>query len=173
MDITIRQATEKDYQAVEHLMEQVQQLHVDWRPDIYQSVNPVIPEALFRQMLKEEIVLTAQIGSQVCGIMILLKRVVSSPTQVKRRILFIDSLAVEESSRGHGIGTALLHYACRLAGDGAYDGLELQVNARNIQAKRLYEKLGFTEKSINMEFLGAFPKTISEMVPDSLSDSLL
>ena len=35
-----------------------------------------------------------------------------------------------------------------------YDGLELQVNARNAAARAMYEKYGFTEKSVNMEFSG-------------------
>ncbi|WP_334306287.1 hypothetical protein [uncultured Acetatifactor sp.] len=39
---------------------------------------------------------------------------------------------------------------CRERG---YDGLELQVNARNAGARAMYEKYGFTEKSVNMEFL--------------------
>lgn len=34
-----------------------------------------------------------------------------------------------------------------------YDGLELQVNAKNSAAKVMYESYGFTEKSINMELL--------------------
>lgn len=34
-----------------------------------------------------------------------------------------------------------------------YDGIELQVNARNTAARRMYEGCGFTEKSINMELL--------------------
>lgn len=33
------------------------------------------------------------------------------------------------------------------------DGLELQVNSRNTAARKMYEKLGFTEKSINLELL--------------------
>lgn len=33
------------------------------------------------------------------------------------------------------------------------DGIELQVNARNVTAYEMYKKCGFTEKSINMELL--------------------
>ena len=34
-----------------------------------------------------------------------------------------------------------------------YDGIELQVNAKNKAAYEMYSKYGFTEKSINMELL--------------------
>ncbi len=33
------------------------------------------------------------------------------------------------------------------------DGIELQVNAKNIAAYEMYKKCGFTEKSINLELL--------------------
>ena len=68
-------------------------------------------------------------------------------------MLYIDTLVVEEAARGQGIGRALLDRLRRIAAEGAYDGIELQVNARNLQAKKLYEAYGFTEKSINMELL--------------------
>ena len=41
----------------------------------------------------------------------------------------------------------------RLYKDLQYDGLELQVNAKNLTAMELYTKYGFTPKSINMELL--------------------
>jgi len=34
-----------------------------------------------------------------------------------------------------------------------FDGIELQVNAKNVAAYEMYKKCGFTEKSINMELL--------------------
>lgn len=34
-----------------------------------------------------------------------------------------------------------------------FDGIELQVNAKNVAAYEMYKKYGFTEKSINMELL--------------------
>ncbi len=34
-----------------------------------------------------------------------------------------------------------------------YDGIELQVNAKNKAAYQMYVKYGFTEKSVNMELL--------------------
>ncbi|MDE5819832.1 MAG: hypothetical protein K2I07_11040 [Lachnospiraceae bacterium] len=36
MEIQIRNAKKEEYKAVEALMEQVQQMHISWRPDIYQ-----------------------------------------------------------------------------------------------------------------------------------------
>ena len=73
MNINIRLAKENDYIAVMKIMSQVQDMHVQWRPDMKTEKN--------------------------------------------------------------------------------MDGIELQVNARNVAAYEMYKKCGFTEKSINLELL--------------------
>lgn len=67
--------------------------------------------------------------------------------------MFIDSMAVDEKYRGKGIGHELFGFVRKICAQQDYDGLELQVNAKNIAAKKMYEKYGFTEKSVNMELL--------------------
>ena len=72
---------------------------------------------------------------------------------VDRKVMFIDSMGVDEHYRGQGIGRELFAFARNICEEQDYDGLELQVNAKNIAAKKMYEKYGFTEKSVNMELL--------------------
>lgn len=78
---------------------------------------------------------------------------ISSGPMNDRKVMFIDSMAVDEKYRGQGIGHELFAFVRNICGKQGYDGLELQVNAKNTVAKRMYEKYGFTEKSINMELL--------------------
>lgn len=42
MNINIRPIKPQDYDRVSYIMDQVQQLHVDWRPDVYRQVSPLI-----------------------------------------------------------------------------------------------------------------------------------
>lgn len=42
----IRNAVMKDYESVIHIMNQVQQMHVNWRPDIYRPNPAMIPIAI-------------------------------------------------------------------------------------------------------------------------------
>lgn len=65
--------------------------------------------------------------------------------------IFIDVMAVEKNYRGRGIGHQLFDFVKALVEEKHLDGIELQVNARNVSAKKMYESYGFTEKSINME----------------------
>lgn len=87
----------------------------------------------------------------VAGLLIYLTRNISGGPMRERKIMFIDSMAVDEQKRGKGIGHILFDYAVKLCKNQKYDALELQVNAKNRAAKAMYESYGFTEKSINME----------------------
>lgn len=150
----IRLATEQDYDAVERIMKQVQRLHVAWRPDIYRDVDPLLPYDMYLAHLAEQKVIVAEVEGEVVGLVIYMVRHISGGPMQERRVLFVDSMAVEEQYRGQGIGHKLFDYVLQLCQEQQYDGLELQVNARNAEARAMYEKYGFTEKSVTMEFLG-------------------
>ena len=70
-----------------------------------------------------------------------------------RNIIFVDSMAVDEKYRGKGIGHAFFDFLKNLKNERGYDGIELQVNAKNKTAYKIYSDYGFTNKSINMELL--------------------
>lgn len=80
-------------------------------------------------------------------------RHIENPLQVTRNIIFIDSMAVDEKYRGKGIGHTFFDFLKALRNKKGYDGIELQVNAKNEAAYKMYADYGFTNKSINMELL--------------------
>lgn len=151
---TIRLAVEQDYNAVERIMKQVHGMHVAWRPDIYKDMDPILPYDMYLEHLAEQQVLVADVAGQVVGLVIYLTRNIFGGPMRERKVLFVDSMAVEEQYRGQGIGHMLFDYVLQICQEQQYDSLELQVNAKNAAARAMYEKYGFTEKSINMEFLG-------------------
>lgn len=149
----VRYAVREDYDCVESIMKQVQSMHVDWRPDIYKNTDVVLREEEFYELVENSMAVVAVERETVVGVMLLLCRYVQSNTQVKRKILFIDSMAVDKNYRGQGIGHQFFDFAKKIVKQDDYDGLELQVNAKNIAAMEMYKHYGFTEKSINMELL--------------------
>ena len=149
----VRLARMEDYKVVENIMTQVQKLHIEWRPDIYKACEVVLPYEEFLGAVGTETLLVAEVEKKVVGILLFVYRHVGSDKQVKRKVLFIDAMAVDEAYRGNGIGHQLFDEVKKIAKEKQLDGIELQVNARNIQAKAMYENYGFTEKSINMELL--------------------
>ena len=139
MKIHIRNARPDEYHTVETIMKQVQQMHIDWRPDIYKYSETVLPLEVYEQA--------------VAGILFIVYRHIESPSQVTRDIIFVDSMAVDEKYRGKGIGHAFFDFLKDLKIKKGYDGIELQVNARNTAARKFYSDYGFTDKSVNMELL--------------------
>ena len=153
MEFQIRKAKPDEYKAVEAIMKQVQQLHVQWRPDIYRCGETVLPPAVYEQAVKEETFFVAEREGMIAGVLFIQYRHIESPNQVTRNIIFIDSMAVDERYRGSGIGHAFFAFLKELKVQKGYDGIELQVNAKNKAAYKIYSDYGFTNKSINMELL--------------------
>lgn len=61
----------------------------------------------------------------------------------------ISYLAVQENYQNKGIGTALIKYACDYAKGLNIKRVLLEVDYGNIRAKKLYQRLGFSDDEIN------------------------
>lgn len=149
----VRAAEMADYPAVERIMMQVQNLHVLWRPDVYRPVETAIPREEFQKYVSDGLFFVAEAEGKTVGILQILIRRVRAPHQVPRDVLFVETMAVDEPSRGQGVGHAFFDFLRAYRDEKGLDGIELQVNARNARAMEMYEKCGFTPKSVNMELL--------------------
>ena len=153
MNVIIRKAVLKDYEEVEVLMEEVQNLHIELRPDVFRKTDVVLPKEEFVKNIEDEMIFVAEKDHEVVGTLIFMIRSVASPHQINKKVLFIDTLVVGKKYQRQGIGTQLLDFAKERKSKLGLDSLELQVNARNVNALNMYKKSGFTQKSINMELL--------------------
>lgn len=153
MEIYIRNARLDEYKTIEAIMKQAQQLHIDWRPDIYKYSETVLPLEAYEQAVKDGTFFVAEYEGNVAGVLFLQYRHIENPIQVTRNIIFIDSMAVDEKYRRKGIGHAFFDFLKELRNQKGFDGIELQVNAKNETAYKIYSDYGFTNKSITMELL--------------------
>ena len=153
MEIHIRNSKPNEYRAVESIMKQVQQMHIDLRPDIYKYSGTVLPLKIYEQAVKDKTIFVAEYDGHVAGVLFILLRHIENPVQVTRNIIYIDSIAVDEKYRGKGIGHAFFDFLKNLKKQMGYDGIELTVNAKNEAAYKMYTDYGFTNKSISMELL--------------------
>ena len=153
MNCVIRNANTNDFEAVARIMNQVQQMHVEWRPDIYKPNENLIPKDIFEKIVAGDTFYVAEADGLVVGILEVVYRHIETPSHVTRDIIFIDSMAVDEAYRGMGIGHLFFDKIKEIKAEKKLDGIELQVNAKNKAAYEMYLKCGFTEKSINMELL--------------------
>ncbi len=153
MDFTVRKAVMKDYESVVGIMNQVQQMHVNWRPDIYKLNTNLIPIDIFAKIVEDDTFFVAEADGIVVGIMEIIFRHIETPLHITRDVIFIDSMAVDEKYRGMGIGHLFFEKAKQIKEQKHCDGIELQVNSKNRVAYEMYSNYGFTVKSINMELL--------------------
>lgn len=153
MNCKIRSACRGDYESVRSIMRQVQQLHVEWRPDIYKPNDDLIPREMFEKLTAGDTFFVAELDGIVVGVMEIVFRHIETPSHVTRNVIFIDTMAVEERYRGMGVGHLFFEKVKQIKAEKKLDGIELQVNAKNKAAYEMYSSCGFTEKSINMELL--------------------
>lgn len=152
-EVIIRKAIKSDYKSVIKIMSQVQALHVKWRSDIYKPNENLIPEDVFEKVIKNETFYVAETNNNVVGVLEIVFRHIESPSHVTRDVIFIDTMAIDENYRGMGIGHQMFDFLKTMKREMGLDGIELQVNAKNRAAYEMYQKCGFTEKSINMELI--------------------
>ena len=151
MSIVIKEASQNDLIRIEHIMQQVQNLHVDWRPDVYRSCPVIISDAYFQSLLSTHSIFTAVYDGVIAGVMIIMKKHVESPVHVTRSILFVDTMAVDEPYRHHGIGHAFFDFVKNMQKKEGFDTIQLHVNVHNAEAIRMYSDYGFVPDYIAME----------------------
>lgn len=153
METKIRYALLEDYEDILLIMQQVVTLHAQWRPDIFKKTGDVLPFDFYNKIVNGKNILVFEENKKIAGFIIFLVRHIEDDILSERNILFIDTLAVDEQYRGQGVGRQLLASVKMIKEKEHYDGIELQVNAKNINARKMYEACGFSEQSIYMELL--------------------
>ncbi len=152
-EIQIRPLTFADFLSVCTLMQALHTNHIALRPDLYRAVDPVLSAEEFCEYLHHDMAYGAVSSGELCALSLFRTLQIDAPEQVPRRIFRLDALVVREEERHRGIARALLQKGKELAAKGEYTSFELQVNAANETAKKLYAACGFSEKSINMEYI--------------------
>ena len=87
----------------------------------------------------------------VVGYAILKIREYNWPAVVYRRVMVLDQLCVEETLRGHGLGTAMMEDLRALAKAFGCTDMQLGVYPQNDAAVSFYQKCGFMIQNINMQ----------------------
>ena len=144
-------AVEADREAVNAIARQVHALHVAWRPDIYEMPGELYPEERFSEAVCQRQLYVARLGGVVVGYVSLKIRDYDWPGMVRRKVMFLDEIAVEEALRGQGIGTVMMADIHALARAFGCTDLQLGVYPQNDAAVAFYEKCGFTIRSIDMQ----------------------
>lgn len=148
MEIIIEIPKIEDLKKVNKLAKQVHELHVNWRPDLFFSVDEVIIKEDFEEMIQAKEIFVAKIQDEILGYMTINIKEKNNPSMRYRKQLQIEAICVDEKNRGKGIGTELLKYARKFGKENNCTDLYLTVNKENEKAIKVYEEFGFKVKSI-------------------------
>lgn len=136
------------------LLQQVGEVHHQIRPDLFRTGAQKYSENDLSQLLKDpnRPILIAEADGKVAGYAFcILQETKDNPVLRDRKVLYIDDLCVDESSRGQGIATELYARVCAFAKEIGCQAVTLNVWYGNDSAMRFYEKCGMKPQKIGME----------------------
>jgi len=149
-----REAKKEDLSQVVEIMEQIQRLHEECRPEVFKSKtrNQIEKEAIELIENEKEYVIVAVKDDRVYGILMCnLKEVKNHRNLKDSKSLWIDDLGVNEKYRKLGIGKELMKEAENLSKRLGCKTITLNCWSFNETALRFYEKQGMKNQRIIME----------------------
>ncbi len=153
----VRNAEERDIPSVLRLLEQVNMVHHNGRPDLFKGPATKYDAGQLREIFRNPetpVFVCADDADAVQGYMIcMLKQAVNDNILTDIKTLYIDDLCVDEALRGTGVGQALYEHAVAFARESGCYNVTLNVWALNPSALRFYERRGMTPQKIGMEYI--------------------
>lgn len=142
----IRLAREEELEKVNELRKEVNDVHVEGKPDVF---KPGFSEEL-RDYVYEiwkdpnKDILVAERDGEICGMAVL--NCISkpeSPFMFQRDFMDVDEFCVAEKYRRQGVATEMIEFIKKYAKDKGFQRLELNMWEFNEGALKFYESIGF------------------------------
>ena len=152
---SLRRGEEKDIPGILDLLVQVDMVHVNGRPDLFQGPATKYNGEELREILKNDetpvFVCTDETG-KVLGHAFCIHRETKGEHVLRDvRTLYIDDICVDERHRAQGVGTALYRHVLQYAEAQGFYNITLNVWACNRDAMKFYEAMGLKPQKIGME----------------------
>ena len=142
-DVIVRKAGAEEIHRIAHLKQQIHQLHVDGRPDLFasmQSFDVYEEHALSKGMQlflaeKDETVLGYALITYIHR--------PAGPYMCERFFMHVEEFCVDENCHRQGVGRKLMEALRADAAENHCPRIELDVWAFNEGARQFYESVGF------------------------------
>jgi ribosomal protein S18 acetylase RimI-like enzyme len=154
MEISVRKATADDYNSLCELFNEIDNLHRDNLPNIFQKPNGAAREKdYFLGIIADENIalLVAEVGENLAGFVhAIIRDTPAIAILVPRRYAIVDGIIVKSGFQNHGIGKILMHKMQEWAIAKGATSIELNVYEFNETAISFYERLGYQTFSRKM-----------------------
>jgi ribosomal protein S18 acetylase RimI-like enzyme len=154
MEISVRKATADDYISMCDLFNEIDALHREALPAIFQKpIGAVREKDYYLGLIADENValLVAEAGENLVGFVhAIIRDAPALPVFVPRRYANVDSIVVKSGFQNHGIGRILMDKMQEWASAQGSTSIELNVYEFNETAISFYERLGYQTFSRKM-----------------------
>lgn len=145
-NLVIRYAEREELESVNKLREQVNEVHVNGRPDIFRADGwPLIESNIYTRFDEDSSgVIVADLNDVIVGFAVV--QYISRPEtsfSKARRFYHIEEFGVDENHRRKGIATSLINFAKEDAKKLGFERVELNMWEFNEGALAFYESVGF------------------------------
>jgi ribosomal protein S18 acetylase RimI-like enzyme len=145
-NLVIRYAKREELESVNKLREQVNEVHVNGRPDIFRADGwPLIESNIYTRFDEDSSgVIVADLNDVIVGFAVV--QYISRPEtsfSKARRFYHIEEFGVDENHRRKGIATSLINFAKEDAKKLGFERVELNMWEFNEGALAFYESVGF------------------------------
>lgn len=150
----VRRAQEKDIPRIEELLLQVDLVHHNGRPDLFNVGRKYNGEELCEILAGEKTPVFVAVDEQdeVLGYgFCVFQQHVGDNILTDIKTLYIDDLCVDESCRGQGVGRTIYEAIIAFARQQGCYNVTLNVWACNENARKFYENCGLRTQKIGME----------------------
>ncbi|MCR5156209.1 MAG: GNAT family N-acetyltransferase [Butyrivibrio sp.] len=152
---TVRMAQEKDIPAILELLVQVDMVHHNGRPDIFNGPATKYSGEELRTMVGKEtdpIFVCVDEEDKVLGHAFCeTKQILGHHVLTDIKTLYIDDICVDEKARGQHVGTSLYDHVISFAKEHDYYNVTLNVWSCNPTAMKFYEAMGMKPQKVGME----------------------
>lgn len=154
MSKSVRPATEKDIPAIMRLLVQVNMVHHEGRPDLFNGPTTKYTEEELAALMKDEktpVFVCVDEKDRVLGHGFCILEQYGGRLMTEHTTLYIDDICVEEEARGRAVGRTLYEHIVSYAKSIGCYNVTLNVWNCNPGAMKFYERLGMTPYKVGME----------------------
>lgn len=154
MQISVRKATADDFHSLCKLFDEIDALHRDHLPHMFQKPGGAARvQDYYSELIADRnmALLVAEAGGKLIGFVhAIVRDTPAFPVFVPRRYAIVDSIAVKSGFQNHGIGRMLMDKMQVWATANGATSIELNVYEFNETAISFYERLGYQTFSRKM-----------------------
>lgn len=155
MNLSVRRAGEKDIPKILDLLEQVDMVHHNGRPDIFNGPATKYSEEELKEIIRDSktpvFVCVDESDSPLGHAFCVHKQIIGDSILTDIKTLYIDDICVDAEARGKHVGKTLYDYVINYARETGCYNVTLNVWSCNTTAMKFYEAMGLVPQKVGME----------------------